>query len=170
MTNRGRAISRPPATTNHIEQEISMTIKAYERGRKLVIDLGDEGDEDAIRIEVKPLPAKEGAALQALHAGIAFGQTDELERDATLMGRLAVGVENWDTIESLRWAEAEPVIHAAFFWNVQGGGIDLVNTTLNEALGGYPKALSTLMERNGLSQAFSLLKTLLNSDEGSETR
>jgi len=146
-----------------------MTIKAYERGRKLIIDLGDEGDEDMIRIVVKPIPSKQGAALQALHAGIAFGQSEELEREATLMGRLAVGVENWDTIEELRWAEAEPVIHAAFFWNVQGGSIDLVNTVLNEALGGYPKALSTLMERNGLSQPFSLLKTLLSSDEDTET-
>ncbi len=144
-------------------------INAYERGRKLIIDLGDEGDEDLIRITIKPLPAQKGAALQALHAGIAFGQAEDLERDATLMGKLAVGEENWPLIDELRWAEAEPVIHAAFFWNVQGGGIDLVNTTLNEALGGYPKALSTLMERNGLSQAFSLLQTLLSSDAADST-
>lgn len=146
-----------------------MTIKAYERGRKLIVDLGEEGDDDMIRITVPPLPAQQGAALQALHAGIAFGQSEDLERDATLMGRLAVGVDNWATIEDLRWAEAEPVIHAAFFWNVQGGGIDLVNVLLNKALGGYPKALSILMERNGLSQAFSQLTTLLSSDAADET-
>lgn len=146
-----------------------MTIHAYERGRKLVIDLGDEGDEDFIRVTIKPLSAEKGAALQALHAGIAFGQSDDPERDALFMGKLAAGEENWQIIDGeLRWQEAESVVNAAFFWNVQGGGMDLVNTVLNEALGGYPKALSTLMTRNGLSNAFGLLTTLLNSDEDGE--
>lgn len=147
-----------------------MTIKAYERGRKLIVDLGDEGEEDFIRVTVKPISAKQGAALQAIHAGIAFGQAEDPEEHATLMGKLAVGEENWPIIDNeLRWQESEAVVNAAFFWNVQGGGIDLVNVVLNEALGGYPKALSTLMERNGLSQAFGLLTTLLNSDEADET-
>lgn len=146
-----------------------MTIKAYERGRNLVIDIGDEGD-DLIRLTVKPVNAKLGAALQALHAGIAFGQSEDLERDASLMGKLAVGEDNWQTIDDeLRWAEAESAIHAAFFWNVQGGGIDLVNIVLNEELGGHPKALSTLMQRNGLSQAFEQLRTLLDSAAAAET-
>lgn len=147
-----------------------MTIKAFERGRKLIIDLGDEGEEDFIRVTVKPINSKQGAALQAIHAGIAFGQAGDPEQHAELMGKLAVGEENWPLIdEELRWKEAEAVVNAGFFWNVQGGGIDLVNTVLNEALGGYPKALSTLMERNGLSEAFGLLTTLLNSDEAAAT-
>lgn len=148
-----------------------MTIKAYERGRKLIIDLGDETEpDDLIRVTVKPIPAAMGAALQALHAGIAFGQSEDPERDVTFMGKLAVGEENWPIIDGdLRWSESEAVINAAFFWNVQGGGIDLVNVVLNEALGGYPKALSTLMQRNGLSTAFGQLTTLLNSAEGDET-
>lgn len=147
-----------------------MPIKAYERGRKLILDVGDEGDDDMIRVTVKPINAAQGAALQALHAGITFAQSEDVERDALLMGKLAVGEENWDVIDNdLRWSEAEAVIHAAFFWNVQGGGVDLTNMVLNEALGGHPKALSTLMERNGLSQAFGLLKTLLSGGEVAET-
>lgn len=147
-----------------------MTIKAYERGRKLIIDLGDEGEEGLIRIPVKPINAKLGGALQALHAGIAFGQSEDMERDANLMGKLAVGEENWPVVEDdLRWAEAESVIHAAFFWNVQGGGIDLVNIVLNEKLGGHPKALSILMQRNGLSTAFEQLRILLSSDAENAT-
>lgn len=147
-----------------------MNINAYERGRKLIIDLGDETDDDFTRITIKPLPAKQGAALQALHAGIAFGQAELPEDQAEMMGKLAVGEENWPLIdEQLRWKESEAVVNAAFFWNVQGGGIDLVNMLLNESLGGYPKALSLLMERNGLSHAFGLLQTLLSSDEASET-
>ena len=148
-----------------------MTIQAYERGRKLIIELGEEADsDDLIRITVKPIPAKQGAALQALHAGVAFGQSKEPERDVTFMGKLAVGEENWPVIDGeLRWSESEAVINAAFFWNVQGGGIDLVNIVLNEALGGYPKALSTLMQRNGLSTAFAQLTTLLSSDADAET-
>lgn len=141
-----------------------MTLKAYERGRSLIIDVGDEGDDGFIRLTVPPVPAKIGAALQALHAGIAFAQSEDVDRDATMLGKLAVGEENWPIIDNeLRWAEAEAVIHAAFFWNVQGGGIDLVNMVLNGELGGHPKALSTLMERNGLSRAFGLLTTLLDS-------
>lgn len=147
-----------------------MPITAYERGRKLIIDLGEEGDEDFIRVTVKPIPAKQGAALQAIHAGIAFGQADEPEVHAEMMGKLAAGEENWTLIDGdLRWKEAEAVVNAAFFWNVQGGGIDLVNILLNEALGGHPKALSTLMERNGLLPAFEQLQTLLHSGEDDET-
>jgi len=146
-----------------------MTFTAYERGRKLIIDLGEEGDEDFIRVTIKPIPSKQGAALQALHAGIAFGQSTDAERDAELLGMLAVGEENWALINGeLRWQESEAVINAAFFWNVQGGGIDLVNVLLNESLGGHPKALTTLMKRNGLSQAFEQLRTLLSSDAGDE--
>ena len=146
-----------------------MTIRAYERGRNLIIDIGDEGEEGHVRLTIPPVPAAQGAALQALHAGIAFGQSEDSERDATLMGKLAVGEDSWPTVDELRWAEGSAVVHAAFFWNVQGGGIDLVNTFLNEALGGHPKALSTLMERNGLSQAFKALTTLLSSGEAAET-
>lgn len=149
-----------------------MTTKATERGRNLIIDFGDENEPGFRRVTIAPIPAKLGAALYALWAGIAFGQSDHPEIDATNMGKLAIGEEHWPLIEEeLRWQESQDLIHAAFFWNVQGGGIDLVNTMLeqNGATGGYPKAQETLVARNGHSKAFGLLKTLLSSDAADET-
>lgn len=155
---------------------------AVEHGRNLHIHLGEEGEPGAARIVIKPIGAKRGAALWALWSGIAFGQAEDAEADAARMGALAVGEEHWDLIEGepveidgeiveLRWAESEAIIHAAFFWNVRGGGLDLVNTLLeqNGAQGGYPKAHALLLERNGLSTAFGQLKTLLSGDEESAT-
>lgn len=145
---------------------------ARERGRNLVVFLGEENDPGTLEVTIQPIAAKLGAALYALWAGIVFGQSDQLEVDAENMGRLAVGEENWPIIdEQLRWAEAQEVIHAGFFWNVQGGGIDLVNAMFeqNGATGGYPKAQELLVQRNGHSTAFGLLKTLLSSDEADET-
>jgi len=149
-----------------------MTTKAYERGRALIVDFGDEHEAGFQRVTIRPISAKLGASLYALWAGIAFGQSEQPEIDATSMGKLAIGTENWDLIEEeLRWQESQDLIHAAFFWNVQGGGIDLVNTMLeqNGATGGYPKAQELLVGRNGHSEAFGLLKTLLSSAEAGET-
>lgn len=149
-----------------------MSISARERGRNLVIFLGDEGGADTIEVTIRPIPAKLGAALYSLWAGIAFAQSDQVEVDAANMGKLAVGQENWSIIdEDLRWSEAQVVIHAGFLWNVQGGGIELVNTMLeqNGATGGYPKAQEKLVAMNGHSLAFSQLKTLLNLDGVDET-
>lgn len=150
-----------------------MTTTAHERGRNLIVDFGAEGEPGSRRVTVQPIAAKLGAALYALWAGIAFGQTEHPEIDAVSMGKLAIGEENWTLIdEELRWQESQDLIHVAFFWNVQGGGIDLVNTMLeqNGATGGYPKAQTLLVGRNGHSKAFELLKTLLNSDAADETR
>jgi hypothetical protein len=148
-------------------------MRAYEKGRNLIIDIGDENEEGFVRVTVKPIPAKLGAALYALWLGIAFGQAEDLELSAENMGKLAVGEENWPTIEGdeLRWEETEKVIHAAFFWNVQGGGMDMVNTLLeqNGSTGGYPKAQAELVKRNGHSTAFAQLTTLLSSVEAAET-
>lgn len=149
-----------------------MTTTATERGRSLVITFGDPGEPDSRSVTVAPIRASLGAALYALWAGIAFGQSEHPEVDAVSMGKLAVGEENWTILdEELRWQESQDLIHAAFFWNVQGGGIDLVNTMLeqNGATGGYPKAQELLVGRNGHSKAFGLLKTLLSSDAAAET-
>ncbi len=146
-------------------------MKAYEQGRNLHIDLGEEGDDGFVRVVVKPIRAKLGSALMQLWFGIAIGQSDDSLRDAEGMGKLAIGEENWPIIDELRWAEAETVIHAAFFWNVQGGAIDLVNILLeqNGATGGYPKAQETLQQRSGLSTVFEQLRTLLSSGVDDET-
>lgn len=149
-----------------------MTTTAVERGRNLVVTFGTPGEDGTREVVVKPIKAKLGAALYALWAGIAFAQSEQVETDAVSMGKLAVGEEHWDLIEEeLRWKESEDLIHVAFLWNVQGGGMDLVDTYLeqNGASGGLPKAHELLVERNGHSKAFGLLKTLLSSDEGDET-
>lgn len=139
-------------------------IKAVEQGRRLVITVGD-GD-DAIVVSVAPVNTKTGAAVFALWAGILFGQSEQPEVDAGNMSKIAVGEENWDIIEELRYAEGEKVINAAFFWQTQGGGIDVVNEMLG---GGFPKARETLLKTNGLWEEFSLLQTLLSGASEPQT-
>lgn len=149
-----------------------MTTTAVERNRNLVVTFGTPGEFGSREIVVRPINAKLGLSLYALWAGIAFAQSERVEADAVSMGKLAVGEEHWNLIdEELRWKESEDLIHCAFLWNVQGGGIDLVNTYLeqNGATGGLPKAHELLVARNGHSKAFGLLRTLLSSDEADET-
>lgn len=140
-------------------------ISAVEKGRNLEVTVGD-GD-DAIVITVPPVPARVGAAILALWLGVAFAQSDEPEVDVENMSKMAVGEGNWGTVEELRWAESEKVINAATFWNVQGGGIDLVNEMLQD---GVPKARQTLCERNGYGETYSQLLTLLSGESGNPTR
>jgi hypothetical protein len=136
-------------------------ITAVEKGRNLVLTVGD-GD-DAIVITVPPVPGRVGAAMLALWAGVLFAQSEQPETDAENMAKLAVGEENWPTVDELRYAESEAVVNAAIFWNVQGGGIDLVNEMLQD---GYPKARQTLCERNGYGELYSQLQTLLSGGSG----
>ena len=150
-----------------------MTITATERGRNLILIDGADDPDTAVEITVRPINVKLGAALFALYMGIAFGQSEHPEVDATNMGKLAVGEENWpifegDTDVVLRSSVAEQMIHAATFWNIQGGGIDLVQTMLDSS-GGAPKARQLLMERTGFGEAFSALTTLLSSASASQT-
>jgi hypothetical protein len=139
-------------------------ITAEEQGRHLAITVGD-GDE-AIIFKIQPLNTKTGAALFALWAGVAFGQSETPEVDAEGFSRLAVGEENWAALDELRWAETERVINAAFFWQTQGGGIAIVNELLGE---GFPKAQETLLRANGLWEVFSQLQTYLSGVSGNQT-
>lgn len=142
-------------------------IKAVEQGRNLIITVGAGDDDSAIDITVKPLPAKVGMGLMALWTGIFFGETEQPETDADRYSRLAVGEENWAVIENdLRWEEMKDVINVAFFWNVPGGGIDLVNEMLRD---GYPKAQESLLKSNGLWESVSLLRTWLDGVSASPT-
>lgn len=134
-------------------------ITAEEKGRKLVLTVGD--DADSIIITVNPINAALGSALYALYAGIAFAATEHPEVDAESMAKLALGEENWPVVENdLRSAEAKDVVNSAIFWNVQGGGIDVVNELLTG--GGLPKARDLLLEANGHSTISEQLQTLLN--------
>lgn len=137
-------------------------ITAVEQGRKLIITVGDGGD-DSIVITVPPVNSTIGAQLFARWVNVTFGQTEHPEIDAEWFSRQAIGEDNWDTIEELRSAEANVVINAAFFWQTQGGGIDVVNELLGD---GFPKAQQTVLTTNGLWEAFSQLQILLSG--GSE--
>lgn len=167
-----------------------MTITASERGRRLVITIA-AGTEDELEVVVKPLPTSVGGELLSSYTSILFGQVlpekpeqyvegspewiaasnTAAEEEARKFSKLALGEENWGVIEDLRWDEAEPVINAAFFWNVQGGGIDVVNELLRPKTegGGLPKAREMLLESVGLSEAFGQLQTLLRMELGNQT-
>lgn len=150
-------------------------ITAVERGRKLIITVGDE--DDSIVITVPPVSTAVGSTLLGLWARVVIPYSSEdeskedlaerLNADATAMARLAVGEENWPVVESLRSAESNLVINAAAFWNVQGGGIELVNEMFRD---GLPKARQTLAETNGFGEVLSQLQTYLNGVSASRTR
>lgn len=151
-----------------------MSITATERGMNLALTIGDESD--SFTVVIPPVGAKVGTMLLALWAGIAFGQSDQADVDAEAMSRLAVGSENWEIIQGseptedgsapqypgLRWAVADKVINAAFFWNSQGGSLEQVQALLDESAGGFPKAQELLLRTNGLWEEFELLQTLLS--------
>lgn len=140
-------------------------IKAHERGRSLVLTVGD-GD-DALEVVVRPVPGKIGSAMLAQWCGVLFGQSSQPEEDATDFSMAAIGEENWALVtDELRFAEAEQVINAALFWQMQGGSIALVNEYLAE---GLPKARLSLLQAVGLGDAFSQLQTLLNTASASPT-
>lgn len=141
-------------------------ITASEKGRKLIITVG-AGDDDAIVITVPPVSSSVGTALFALWAGVLFAQSEQPLDDATNLSKLAVGEDNWDAVQELRSSEAELVVNAAFFWNTQGGGIELVNELLRD---GFPKARATLAETNGFGDALSQLQTLLDGGLANQTR
>ena len=135
-------------------------ITAREKGRKLEITVG--GGDEAITILVPPITAKQGSALLASYANVALGVVDGDESgvESENVARISLGEAAFSQLEQLRWAESEIVINAAFFWNVQGGGIEYVNQMLTD---GIPKARQTLLEKVGLWDVHSLQQTLLDS-------
>lgn len=138
-------------------------ITAVEQGRKLIITVGDGGD-GSIVIPVSPVNAKTGAAIFALWVGVLFAQSEQLLVDAQSFSKTAVGEENWDVLDNeLRWAEAEQVINAAFFWQTQGGTIELVDEFLD---GGYPKARDSLLKANGMTTLWTEFSELMKSPDG----
>ncbi|GAA4176592.1 hypothetical protein [Gryllotalpicola koreensis] len=144
---------------------MTSNITATEKGRNLELTVGDPGDPESIVLTIKPLSSDVGARLLGLWAGIALATTDTAVEDANDLARTVIGAE-WEKFESLRAAEQTDVINAAFFWNVQGGGIDLVNEMLRD---GLPKAQTALASANGYAQEFSLLTTLLNGASANGT-
>lgn len=143
-----------------------MAIIAREKGRQLELIVG--GGDDALVFLVPPVPARVGAELLADWVGIAVGFTEGPEAlvGARNLAQSALGAETFEGIEDLRWGEQEQIINAAFMWNVQGGGIELVNTYLD---GGLPKARDELLRRSGLEDALSRFNALLDSESDALT-
>ena len=136
-------------------------ITAREKGRHLELIVG--GGDDMLSFLVPPISAKTGAKLLSDFVGVAFAQVEGQEAldTAASLAETALGTEVFEQIQDLRWAEQEQITNAAFMWNVQGGGIDLVNEYL---AGGLGKARETLLRAVGLWEAFSLLETSLVSE------
>lgn len=141
-------------------------ITAREKGRHLELIVG--GGEESLTFLVPPVPSKVGAELFADWVGIKFGQLppEKAAESATSLAERVLGPEVFPRMEELRAAEVTSVINAAFLWNVQGGGIELVNTFLTD---GLPKAHETLLQASGLKDVHSLLLTLLNSASANPT-
>lgn len=157
-----------------------------------------EATADAVRISVPPVSARVGSQLFAFYAGLAFARQASLdsigfegtpEQAVERMTKLALGAlelpdtdggseqqrviarHQWDTVQELRWDEAQHVCNAALFWNVQGGGMDAVRAVLDDSTdsdgnpaGGIPKAQDLVMRANGLSRAASQLQSLLDTE------
>lgn len=139
-------------------------ITAREKGRHLELIVG--GGEDALTFLVPPITSAEGASMLADWVEVAFGATPTAEAAETKVRSVAeraLSLPVFQQTEELRWGEQEQVINAAFMWNVQGGGLDLVTEYLS---GGMGKARETLLRAVGLWEAYSLLQTSLASELG----
>ena len=134
-------------------------ITAREKGRSLELIVG--GGDDMLSFIVAPINSAMGAQLLAKFLNVAFGNgtPEELQTEVVDLAQLALGREVYEQISVLRWAEQEQVSNAAFLWNIQGGGINVVQEYLTE---GFPKARETLLRAVGLLEAFSLLQTSLS--------
>ncbi|MGI6878838.1 hypothetical protein [Microbacterium sp. gxy059] len=135
-------------------------ITAREKGRRLEVIIG--GGEDALTFLVPPVPARVGAELLADWVGIKFGATppEDAPAKATTLAQRVLGDEVFEQISDLRAAEQTDVVNVAFMWNVQGGGIELVQTYISDGMG---KAHERLLKTTGLADVHSLLRTSLDS-------
>lgn len=151
-----------------------MPTTATETAGNLVIDFGDGST-----YTIYPVPGKIGIEIQALLVGISLGTTlNEQGPDAVIenterLTKLALGIptkkrrqapnRRWTEFEQLRSSRQVIVSQAAILWNTGGGGIDAVQDLVEEAGGGYPKALGRVMRSSGLGDQYELLRTWLDS-------
>jgi len=136
-----------------------MAITATEEGRHLVLTLGD-----GQKIRIKPVPAAKGAELAAQWLNITFGRfptIEELGEAGREFSRGALSGEHEEILAELRAAELAEVVNAAFYWNVQGGGLNLVQRMLQD---GHPKgAQRELLESMGLWENFEAAQEAVRS-------
>lgn len=129
-------------------------IEATEKGRSLILTVGGE-----LEFTVKPVTFDAGVLLLGAFMGISRGPLDDSDAAAeeyaeaatsasVEMSKLAVGEDNWDAVRQLRPEEVTEVTLAAFFWQVQGGGIKALRTFLEDGPG---KATEAVFEAAGAS-------------------
>jgi hypothetical protein len=143
---------------------------AAERGRRLVITVG-EGD-DSEEIVIDPVNASTGATLLRVYLGIEnrlFEDIDEYNEAGQTLGELSLGKiipldqthpteretaqiarfsEVWRQVEGLRREESTQVIAIAFYWQTDGG----LEAALAAARGDDPKAQALLFTAAGLQR------------------
>lgn len=137
---------------------------AYEEADRLVIDFGHSN------FSVPAIPGHLGKKASTLLVSVAMGVSDPAQTDdmVTELTEIVLGKQlaRWKArkraFENLRAPLQSVVVQAATLWNVHGGGIDAVNDLLDEAGGGYPKALGRVMHSLGLGEQYELLRTYLD--------
>lgn len=151
-----------------------MPTTARELNGNLVIDFGDGTD-----YTVYPVPGSVGIEIQTLLIGVALGTTmhghgaEKVMEDTDRLTKLALGIptkkrkqapnRRMREFDEMRAARQQVIAQAAILWNTGGGGIDAVQDLLDEAGGGYPKALGRVMRSSGLGDQYEVLRTWLDS-------
>lgn len=121
-------------------------ITATEKGRRLHLLIGSDDDGELFIIE--PVDVEGGAALLANFLTLYVGVVSDLETTAEDMALLSLGTaENVERAKKLRSAEFNDLVQTAFFWNVQGGGTQAMNTYLQD---GHPKAVEVVFAAAGV--------------------
>lgn len=120
-------------------------IEAKEKGRRLHVTIGDEDDNELFIIE--PVNVEQGALLLAHFLSIYAGVVADALEAGTDLAMVALGEDNYERAQQLRSEEFKGLVHAAFFWNVQGGGSDAMNTYLQD---GLPKAVEAVFAAAGV--------------------
>jgi hypothetical protein len=145
-------------------------MNAAERGRRLVITVGE--GEDSEEITIDPVNASTGATLLRTYLGIEnrlFHDVDDLNEAGQALGELSLGKiipldpanptereqaqiarfsEVWRQVEGLRREESTQVIAIAFYWQTDGG----LEAALAAARGDDPKAQALLYKAAGLQR------------------
>lgn len=165
-----------------------MPTTAREDAGNLILDFGD-----GTSFTIHPVPGHVGIQIQPLLVQIALGthqgDLEQLAADTELIAKLALGMptdgkkrrrapnraeqeraRRWREYDELRAARQALVSQAAILWNTAGGSFEAVLDLIDEAGGGYPKALGRVMRSSGLGDQYELLRTWLAGAAGtSET-
>lgn len=154
-------------------------VTAYESNAELIIDFGD-----GTSYTIPPLPGKHGIEALSMLVGVSMGVTlsehgpERMLEDTNKLTRLVLGFDREDgeqrekEFEQMRAERQAVVAQAGLLWNVQGGSLAAVLDLIDEADGGFPKALGRVMQSCGLGTEYAQLQTWLDGEsqaQNSET-